>query len=377
VDTSPSAPSPGWRALGVAAWALAGLAALSFSLSSAKVLHPLLIRQWEILNDFQAARCTIVSKELVETEDRRASHHSPRPEFVFQFEHEGASVRAAGYDGREWFFGMPSTAQNALARYRVGGTYPCWYDPDDTSTVALVRWQPFFVWSVIGTVLLPMLFGILALVATLLQVRPDRRGPVPVDLHELRPRRVFAQSFVLGVAGLLLLAWGTVLFLLTAHDDWTSDDRGSAVFSLLQAAMCAFAEYAAGSFLWVAWMARGVRATCTPEVLVHGETFTATFRVPAAWGKKFECVLRIEELLPGRFLPFQLPRRRYMSMLSTSTDVRDGVTEIVARGRIPDWERFGAPGRRMVSRIGLFRRGSASWPPWGPMWDLPVRASSI
>jgi hypothetical protein len=86
------------------------------------------------LRSYQQAKCTIISKDLTysnyhdDQTDNDTTTYSPEFTYVVH-EPSGATVRVQGYGIDQPSFDQRSDAGAILARYAVGQTYPCWYEP--------------------------------------------------------------------------------------------------------------------------------------------------------------------------------------------------------------------------------------------------------
>lgn len=134
--------------------ALFALPFLGFGLFALGFAGKLLIDHARTGSHYVETICEIVGKRLVESHDSDGSTY--RPEFTFTFNAGGETVEATGYS----VVGNLSTGDRrgsarALARFEVGGEYPCWYDPRDPGRAVLTRAFPTFPFAMM------LLFGVI------------------------------------------------------------------------------------------------------------------------------------------------------------------------------------------------------------------------
>lgn len=92
---------------------------------------------YRIFNEFVHAKCTVTGKRVVENRGSKGSTY--RPEVDFTFEANGQTISATGYDGWKDSSSGREGKEEAIAPYQIGGTYDCWYDPQDPQRAVLVR----------------------------------------------------------------------------------------------------------------------------------------------------------------------------------------------------------------------------------------------
>lgn len=104
--------------------------------------------EMEVDGSFVEGRCEILGKKLIEEEKRtRSSRKSGssrarthyRPEFHIRYEVEGKSLEARTWRIVRSSSSSESAEQKVLARFEVGKTYPCWYDPANPSRVVVEK----------------------------------------------------------------------------------------------------------------------------------------------------------------------------------------------------------------------------------------------
>lgn len=108
----------------------------------------------EVNRRFVPGRCTVVAKEVVEgNSTRRKSGRRRtvyRPEFHVRLDVDGRRYEARTFRITAWSTSDASDASATLARYEVGQSYPCWYDPDDPNRVVLERGTAAASWIFTG-----------------------------------------------------------------------------------------------------------------------------------------------------------------------------------------------------------------------------------
>jgi len=93
---------------------------------------------------FQETRCTVVDQEL---SSRAVSGTRTAPDtqvhnarFALRYEADGREIFSSGFGSpTRLSFGSSESAVRDLARFQVGSTHPCWYDPEDLKMVMLDR----------------------------------------------------------------------------------------------------------------------------------------------------------------------------------------------------------------------------------------------
>ncbi len=109
---------------------------------------------------FQQTNCFILSKKMSTISYHFTQHY--RADFLISYNVGGTQYnRWVSGNGLDMEFG-PNVAnqERFLTQYAVGGTYPCWYDPDAPSTAVLnmrLNWLstfPLIIPSVIGIIVL-------------------------------------------------------------------------------------------------------------------------------------------------------------------------------------------------------------------------------
>ncbi|MCK6470268.1 MAG: DUF3592 domain-containing protein [Planctomycetes bacterium] len=92
---------------------------------------------YRIFNEYHHSKCVVTGKRVVENRGSKGSTY--RPEVDFTFEANGQTISASGYDGWKDSSSGREGKEEAIAPYQIGGTYDCWYDPQDPQRAVLVR----------------------------------------------------------------------------------------------------------------------------------------------------------------------------------------------------------------------------------------------
>lgn len=150
----------------------------------ALVIAAIVVDDYLQLQRYQAGRCTITMKQLIQQEVTQTNiqtingHTSTTttttteytPDFQFTVQTaDGHSYAAQGYDAGS---ASDRAGQQAIVdQYTVGETYPCWYDPADPSQAVLTRQ---FGW--VGVFVLPGIFFSIGGVMVILGILLLRQG---------------------------------------------------------------------------------------------------------------------------------------------------------------------------------------------------------
>ena len=113
------------------------------------------------LQKYQAGRCTILAKQLLQEEQQeRHTSNGHRyttiktvyaPDFQFTVQTaDGRSYTARGYDALGTSSSDRSSQQAIVDQYSVGKTYPCWYNPTNPTQAVLTRQFNWFVFLIPG-----------------------------------------------------------------------------------------------------------------------------------------------------------------------------------------------------------------------------------
>ena len=121
-----------WTAVMIAAGFLVYFAALGYG-------------DWRAYNDYRRADCTVFGSavQIFESEQRAGSPRatpSYQPLFAVRYAVDGVATYSAGYASPSALnFNSTAAARSIFARFALGSSHPCWYDPQDPKTVLLVR----------------------------------------------------------------------------------------------------------------------------------------------------------------------------------------------------------------------------------------------
>lgn len=98
-------------------------------------------RDWKVFREYAETRCTVVALGSYETagKNRAKNRH---PELTYRLQAGGTNYFATGFDNMDGRLASLSDAGG----FRIGESYPCWYDPDDPERAVLVRriHRPFY-----------------------------------------------------------------------------------------------------------------------------------------------------------------------------------------------------------------------------------------
>lgn len=113
-----------------------------------------LMKAYKRLRGYQAGQCRIVATRVLETQSSVPSGGNswsmttttmsrPECDFIVQMA-DGQQYQAQGYSALNVFTQFRRRNQAIANGYRVGATYPCWYDPANPTQAILTRtlhWQ--------------------------------------------------------------------------------------------------------------------------------------------------------------------------------------------------------------------------------------------
>lgn len=113
----------------------------------------------EVKENFVQTDCTINDKQLA---TKGHVVHSYRANFLVTYAANGVGYRAwvTGNGLDQAYFSDQTVQQEALDSFAVGGTYPCWYNPDTPQIVVLVLRQN---WTSTLPLLIPSVVALIAL----------------------------------------------------------------------------------------------------------------------------------------------------------------------------------------------------------------------
>jgi hypothetical protein len=116
--------------------------AIFVSLGYFLILRP----EMEVGRRFVEGRCEILGRQIIEEEKRSKSSTKSRslskrmhyrPEFHIRYEVAGKTLEAHTWRIVESSSTSKTSQEKVLARFEVGQSYPCWYDPADPARVVL------------------------------------------------------------------------------------------------------------------------------------------------------------------------------------------------------------------------------------------------
>ena len=95
---------------------------------------------------YEETTCTILDKTIRESKGKTKSYYDPLVSVRYKI--KGKEILSAGFLPRG--LGRESSAEKRLARYELGKSYPCWFDPEAPREFVLKRspswgWYPFFL----------------------------------------------------------------------------------------------------------------------------------------------------------------------------------------------------------------------------------------
>ncbi len=136
---------PRWFPLVCLGFVIVGVGLLVVMLAQAR-------RDYRIAYVYKEAQCEVLDRA---TESFRAPSYSSnqrrststRVVFTFRFKtEEGLTITARGFDN----YRGKGTPRAEADRFRVGQSYPCWYDPDaPDQAVILRRFNPHYYWALL------------------------------------------------------------------------------------------------------------------------------------------------------------------------------------------------------------------------------------
>jgi len=109
------------------------------------------VRTYKRLQSYQAGRCTIIAKQLLQGQSSHPEYPSYggpfiisttwyRPDFQFIVQTaDGHEYQAQGYGASDSSSDDRDSQQAIIDQYTVGETYPCWYDPTDPTRAVLTQ----------------------------------------------------------------------------------------------------------------------------------------------------------------------------------------------------------------------------------------------
>lgn len=144
---------------------------------------------------YRETTCTILGKRLKESRASKG-RRTYAPEFTFRYQVNGRDCTCTGYDSWPISSSGRKDKEKLLARYEVGKSYPCWYDPQRPERAALVR-KVSWIYLV---ALLPLVFVAIGVGGIYLAIRsPGKLLAGPLDTPEVLPSLKTTQGSTLPV----------------------------------------------------------------------------------------------------------------------------------------------------------------------------------
>jgi hypothetical protein len=122
-----------WEIVFFGLFFLAGIGALCL------ILFSMVIPQWRVNHEFVEGRAKVLNQRSGEKHDEDGVTYCPEIQIEYSVAGDVRPYRAWTYEIPKIYSSGRSEKQALLDRFPVGGTVPCWYDPQQPSQVALVR----------------------------------------------------------------------------------------------------------------------------------------------------------------------------------------------------------------------------------------------
>lgn len=113
------------------------------------VLRLMTIAEWRANHDFVESRAVVLDAYVASAEVEGVTKF--RPEIVIRYDADGRTHTAQTFDVVRVFVTDREICERNLEEFRVGGEYPCWYDPSSPDKAVLKRGYSWYAW------LLPLL----------------------------------------------------------------------------------------------------------------------------------------------------------------------------------------------------------------------------
>lgn len=103
-----------------------------------------LLPTWRVNHHYVTGTCEVLetrlaSKRFLSGDPERETRESYRPEIKIQYEVGGRTFESWTYDASGVYSSDKAAQQALVDGFKVGSTYPCWYDPDHHDQAVLVR----------------------------------------------------------------------------------------------------------------------------------------------------------------------------------------------------------------------------------------------
>lgn len=138
----------------------------------AVMIVTLLAPEWRANHDFIQTTCKVLDKRIGHTQGEDGMLY--RPEFKVSYSASGeVNTTWTTYDIHKTYFSSLAYAQGVLERFDIysperDNRYPCWYDPNDSCTVVLVRGYSWWAWALLAVPVSFIVIGFGGLVYALL-----------------------------------------------------------------------------------------------------------------------------------------------------------------------------------------------------------------
>jgi len=149
------------------------------------MLARFVIPEWRANRHFVEHTCTVVKKQVTSRTSDDATQF--RPELLVRFEVDGRQMEAWAFDIHRAFSKSHQAAKTQLARFDIGKTYPCWVDPNQPTTVILIRGYRWWMWLLLILPASFIMIGAAGVVRAVLQssTSTERRAAIARKATEL------------------------------------------------------------------------------------------------------------------------------------------------------------------------------------------------
>lgn len=113
----------------------------------------IVIPQWRVDRYFIKTTCHVTVSPTTETRSD-ADGVLWQPTITYQYEVDGETYESSNYDLIDTRYSEQEEAEAIAAKYKLGHSYSCWYDPMEPGTAVLLRGNPLAYWLL----LLPVAF---------------------------------------------------------------------------------------------------------------------------------------------------------------------------------------------------------------------------
>ncbi|MBN1909169.1 MAG: DUF3592 domain-containing protein, partial [Pirellulales bacterium] len=110
------------------------------------VLVTLVVPEWRANHEFVETICVVRGKEIGEKSDDDGKSY--RPEIQIEYTVGGRTYVTKTYDVCGTYTPGREPKEAILDQYRIGGEYPCWYDPTRPDVAVLVRGYSWWFWLI-------------------------------------------------------------------------------------------------------------------------------------------------------------------------------------------------------------------------------------